>query len=198
MLIRYLRILPVLFITIFFAICSCSSSTSPPAEKLQASVDANWTLYKQDHHIPDSAIRGAGIAVYLETPGGNYYASSGMDSAVNQNTRFRIASNTKTFTAAAIMLLHSKEKLNIKDKITSLIPGKGIPYVPDTAEWAIWKKADITIEQLLSHTAGVYDVDNEDTLSTPCTSQLYDEKITRFASWQTTPSTSSRQANWWV
>jgi D-alanyl-D-alanine carboxypeptidase len=173
MLIRYLRILPVLIITILFANCSCSSTTQAPAEKLRTSVDANWTQYKQDHHILDNNIRGAGIAVYLETPTGNYYASSGMDSAVNQNTRFRIASNTKTFTAAAIMLLQQNEQLNIKDTITSLIPGKGIPYVPDTAEWAIWKKADITIEQLLSHTAGVYDVDNNDTLSTPCTAPLY-------------------------
>lgn len=174
MLVRFLRIFLILMIAILLAGCSGSSSDAlAPAEKLQALVDANWTQYKQEHHIPDNDIRGAGMAVYLETPTGNYYASSGMDSAVNQNTRFRIASNTKTFTAAAIMLLHQKGNLDIDHKITSLIPDKKIPYVPDTAEWAIWKKSDITIRQLLSHTAGVYDVDNDDTLSSPCASQQY-------------------------
>ncbi|KUG22809.1 hypothetical protein ASZ90_007392 [hydrocarbon metagenome] len=176
MLSRYFRILSVLIITILFASCSSDRDTPTPSEKLRASVDANWTEYKQVHHIPDNDILGAGIAVYLETPSGNYFASSGMVSDVNQNTRFRIASNTKTFTAAAIMLLHQQGKLDIDDKITALIPGKAIPYVPDTAQWAIWKKMDMTIWQLLSHTAGVYDVDNDDTLSTPCASPSYEGK----------------------
>ena len=176
MLSRYFRILSVLIITILFASCSSDRDTPTPSEKLRASVDANWTEYKQVHHIPDNDILGAGIAVYLETPSGNYFASSGMVSDVNQNTRFRIASNTKTFTAAAIMLLHQQGKLDIDDKITALIPGKAIPYVPDTAQWAIWKKTDMTIWQLLSHTAGAYDVDNDDTLSTPCASPSYEGK----------------------
>jgi D-alanyl-D-alanine carboxypeptidase len=175
--VRYLRILKVLIVAVILAgYAGCGTSKPDPAEKLTASVAGNWTQYKQDHLISDSVIPGAGIAVYLETPSGNYYASSGMGSAVNQNTRFRIASNTKTFTAAAIMLLHQQGKLDIDHKITSPIPGKAIPYVPDTAEWAVWKKADMTIRQLLSHTAGVYDVDNEDTLSTPCASPLYTGK----------------------
>jgi D-alanyl-D-alanine carboxypeptidase len=175
--VRFLRVFQVVIIAVLLAGCSGSGSNAlAPAEKLKASIDANWTQYKQDHQIPDNVIRGAGMAVYLETPTGNYYASSGMDSAVNQNTRFRIASNTKTFTAAAIMLLHQQGKLDIDHTITSLIPGKEIPYVPDTAEWAIWKKADITIRKLLAHTAGVYDVDNNDTLSNPCTSQRYTGK----------------------
>ena len=175
--VRYLRIFKVLIIAVLLAGCSGSSSHVPDfAEKMKATVDANWTQYKQDHHISDNVIPGAGIAVYLETPSGNYYASSGMGSTVNQDTRFRIASNTKTFTAAAIMLLHQNGDLDIDHTITSFIPHKAIPYVPDTAEWAIWKKADITIRQLLSHTAGVYDVDNNDSLSNPCASQLYTGK----------------------
>lgn len=175
--VRFLRLFQVLIIAVLLAGCSeFSSNVWAPSEKLQALVDANWTQYKQDHHIPDNDIRGTGIAVYLETPSGNYYASSGMGSAVNQNTRFRIASNTKTFSAAAIMLLHQQGKLDIDDKITALIPGQAIPYVPDNAQWSIWKKTDITIRQLLSHTAGVYDVDNDDTLATPCASLLYTGK----------------------
>ena len=104
---------------------------------------------------------GAGMAVYIESPSGNYFASSGMASSVDQFTRFRIASNTKTFTAAAIMLLYQQGKLQIDDPVNALIPGQGIPYVPATAQYNIPYKSTITIRQLLSHTAGVFDVTNE-------------------------------------
>ena len=40
------------------------------------------------------------------------------------------------------------------------MPGGDVPYVPDTSDYAIPYKDQITIEQLLQHTAGVYDVDN--------------------------------------
>jgi D-alanyl-D-alanine carboxypeptidase len=106
------------------------------------------------------------MAVYLETPSGSYFASSGITVAADANTRFRIASNTKTFTAAAIMLLYQQGRLSIDDTIVSLIPGRAIPYVPDTAQYAIPNKSGITIRQLLAHAAGVYDVDNDPVPST--------------------------------
>jgi D-alanyl-D-alanine carboxypeptidase len=138
-------------------VAGCSGNGNPsPAEKLHASVDANWGRYKLDHGLP-----GGGMCVYLETPSGNYFASSGMQAGVDKDTRFRIASNTKTFTAAAIMLLDQQGMLHIDDTIVSAIPGQAVPYVPDTSRYDIPNKADITIRQLLSHTAGVFDVTNE-------------------------------------
>lgn len=134
---------------------------------MQASVDSAWRQYSQAH-----GVSGAGIAVYLETPSGNYFASSGITGSVDRNTRFRIASNTKTFTAAAIMLLYQQGRLNIDDTIVSLIPGQTIPYVPDTPQYAIPYKSSVTIRQLLSHTAGVYDVDNSSVPSS-CTAVPY-------------------------
>jgi D-alanyl-D-alanine carboxypeptidase len=74
---------------------------------------------------------------------------------------FRIASNTKTFTAAAVMLLHQRGLLHVDDLITASIPGTATPYVPDTADYAIPNKGSITIRKLLSHRAGVFDVTNE-------------------------------------
>lgn len=57
-------------------------------------------------------------------------------------TRFRVVSLTKAFTAMAVMILHEKGLLNIDDTI-----GK---YLPD------YPKGDkITIRQLLTHTSGV-------------------------------------------
>lgn len=51
--------------------------------------------------------------------------------------------------------------LNLDDKITDLIPGSTIPYVPETSLWNIPNKEQITIKMLLQHSAGVYDVDND-------------------------------------
>ena len=59
------------------------------------------------------------------------------------DTRFDIASITKEFTAAAVLLLYEQKKLALSDPI-----GKYIPNLPDS-----WQSA--TIHQLLTHTSGV-------------------------------------------
>ena len=144
----------MVFIAALAAGCSGSGDLTS-AERLQSSLAATWHEYRQAHALP-----GGGISAYIETPAGIFFASSGMAAGVDRNTRFRIASNTKTFTAAAIMLLHQQGLLNIDDTIGSLIPGTGAPYVPNTAPYNIPHKGSITIRQLLSHTAGVFDVTN--------------------------------------
>ena len=148
------RILVILFVGLA-AGCG-SGGDSSNAARVQAAVDASWNAYIKLHGVPVG-----GLAVYIDSPAGTYFASSGMAAGVDQNTRFRIASNTKTFTAAAIMLLDQQGKLRIDDTINSIIPGQAIPYVPNTAAYDIPYKASITIRQLLAHTAGVWDVDNE-------------------------------------
>lgn len=167
----------VILILVFSTAAACSRTNDypTPAENLQASVNVNWTQYQMEHGIP-----GGGMAVYLETPTGNYFASSGMADGVNQHTRFRIASNTKTFTSAAIMLLEQEGKLHLDDTIVSLIPGQVIPYVPATDDYSIPNKDSITIRQLLSHIAGVYDITNEyipDACPVPYAGQSYEEYI---------------------
>jgi D-alanyl-D-alanine carboxypeptidase len=79
---------------------------------------------------------------------------------VKNYSRFRSASTTKTFTAAAIMLLCQQGLLDIDDYITDNIPGTSEPYVPDTAGYDIPYKSQITIKMLLMHWAGVFDVAN--------------------------------------
>jgi CubicO group peptidase (beta-lactamase class C family) len=58
-------------------------------------------------------------------------------------TKFRIASVTKQFTAAGILLLAERGQLSIDDPL-----GKFIPSAPET-----WKP--VTLRQLLSHTGGI-------------------------------------------
>ncbi len=74
---------------------------------------------------------------------GSYgYADSEFNILNSNITKFRIASLSKQFTAAGILLLQEDGKLNVQDLLSKYIP------VPDT-----WK--DITIHHLLTHTAGL-------------------------------------------
>ncbi len=63
------------------------------------------------------------------------------------DTRFHIASITKTFTAAAILQLAERGKLNVTDPIAK--------YIPDYPQGA-----EITIHNLLAHSSGIPDVND--------------------------------------
>ncbi len=118
----------------------------------------------------DRALTGY-TALYPDYPGGvamqvishndSYFVSSGMESGTTEMIHFRAASNTKTFTATSILLLHQQGKLDVNALITDTIPGTGMPYVPGNSDFAIPFKDQITILQLLQHKAGVFDVSNE-------------------------------------
>jgi len=102
------------------------------------------------------------LNVLIDGPAGTYFTSSASEGngGITQDTYFRFASNTKNFTATAILKMHEDGWLDYRAKITDMIPGSTIPYVPGTPEWSIPYKEIITIRQLLQHSAGVYDVDN--------------------------------------
>ena len=103
------------------------------------------------------------LSVLIETPDASYFTSSvayGVE-PVTPDTYFRFASNTKNFTATAVLNMNQDGWLNYTDRIVDNIPGSNIPYVPATESWNIPYKDQITIEQLLQHNAGVYDVDND-------------------------------------
>ena len=71
------------------------------------------------------------------------------DVANQVGTRFRIASLSKTFTAAAIELLATQGKLSLKDRLSKYVDG-------------IANGDTITVEQLLSHKSGVGELDAPD------------------------------------
>lgn len=87
---------------------------------------------------------------------------SGIRNGPDANARYQIASVSKQFTAAAILLLADEGKLSLDDKVSK--------WVPDVTD------ADtITIRQLLSHTAGLQDYWPQDysfkAMETPVTPQ---------------------------
>ncbi|MBC3792200.1 serine hydrolase domain-containing protein [Spirosoma utsteinense] len=131
---------------------------SPLNSQVQEAVDnARATLEKDLGNAVPS------LNVLIQTPTQTYFASSIApgQQPLTPGTNFRFASATKNFTAAAVMKMYQDGWLNYKALITDLIPGTNQPYVPATPDWNIPNKRTITIEQLLNHSAGVYDVDND-------------------------------------
>ena len=72
-----------------------------------------------------------GLVMKVIADGKEYFVTAGMEGKdVTEQTRFRAASCTKTFTATAILLLHQQGKLRISDFITDTIPGTDQTYLP--------------------------------------------------------------------
>src|SRR4030095_7494548 len=72
----------------------------------------------------------------------------GANSPPGADTHFRIASNTKTMTAAVIMLLAQEGKLSFDDSVSK--------YVPDVPNGD-----NITITELLNMRSGLYSYDDD-------------------------------------
>ena len=75
---------------------------------------------------------------------------------VDQNTRFEIGSNSKSFTAYAIYLLANDNKLALDDKIGKYLSDFHI-YYSGIYQGKKYSRCevDITIQQLLNHTSGI-------------------------------------------
>ena len=89
-----------------------------------------------------------GAIVEIRTPQGSYNATVGTTELGKQtppdaSTHFRIASNSKTMTAALIVLLAQDGKLNFSDPVSD--------YVPDVPNGA-----HITVADLLKMRSGLY------------------------------------------
>lgn len=114
-----------------------------------------------EEYLEDVPDFPGGLALKVICGNESFFVTAGMDKDVTSQSRFRAASCTKTFTAAAILLLHQQGKLNINHFITDIIPGRYESYVPDDPAFSIPYKDEITIVHLLRHRAGVFDVANE-------------------------------------
>src|SRR5437762_5922976 len=94
-----------------------------------------------------------GAVVLLRTPQGEFMVTYGTtllgaNSLPSADTHFRIASNTKTMTAAVIVLLAQEGKLSFDDPVSKYVPG-----VPNGDK--------ITIAQLLEMRSGLYSYDDD-------------------------------------
>jgi CubicO group peptidase (beta-lactamase class C family) len=100
-------------------------------------------------------------------------------------TNFRLASVTKQFTAAAVLLLAEDRKLTLDDRVK-----KWLPSLPSALD-------SVTITHLLTHTSGI--VDYEDVIPSGTKAQLHDVDVLHLLEPQDStyfkPGTSYRYSN---
>jgi len=125
--------------TIVLAALPHASSAQAPADRLQQVVQP----YVDAHMFMGSVLVAKdGKVVFSKS-----YGMADLEWSVpnSPTTRFNIASMTKQFTAASILLLEDRGKLKTDDLVKK--------YLPDAP--ASWEK--ITIYNLLTHTSGIPD-----------------------------------------
>jgi CubicO group peptidase (beta-lactamase class C family) len=114
----------------------------PPVSGKADQIDDYVAAQMQRLHIP-----GVSLAIIRDgrTVKGQGYGFANIELKVpaTKETVYEIGSNTKQFTAAAIMMLVEEGKVRLEDPIT-----KYFPEVPQT-----WR--GITIRHLLTHTSGI-------------------------------------------
>lgn len=124
---------------------ACSSTAAPDVSALRT-IDPQALQAVVDKLADDLMVPGA--VVLLQTPQGRFIAAAGTTELGAQtppsaDTHFRIASNTKTMTAALIVLLAQDGKVRFDDPVTA--------YVPDVPNGE-----NITVAQLLTMRSGLY------------------------------------------
>lgn len=150
----------VLLAVIFLNSCQSNpvkTELNTDTQKLTELIDSLADYYKTQRNISEG-----GFFMSIVSPSQKFFVSKNVSPTIDESYHFRIASVTKTFTAAAIMVLYQEGKINIYDVITANMPGTTTPYIPESPEYDIPYKDQITIKLLLEHRAGVFDVTNQD------------------------------------
>ena len=114
--------------------------------KLNNSVDSLVNKTMQEFNVPGVAI---GIVKNNEIIHLQGYGTANIDNKnpVNQDTIFKIASNSKAFTTAALAILVDQGKLNWGDRV--------IDYLPEFKMYDDWVTAEFNIRDLLTHRSGL-------------------------------------------
>ena len=132
------------------------------ADPMQQQIDALMRGYAGD-------VPGASVLVLRdgEPRVRRSYGMADLEARVEATpqTNYRLASVSKQFTAAAVLLLIEDGRLHPDDKLT-----RWLPTLPPAA-------AGITIEHLLTHTSGL--IDYEDVMDPADTRQVHDADVLR-------------------
>jgi CubicO group peptidase (beta-lactamase class C family) len=166
-------LIPLLFV-------ACSTQASTP----DATRNADHLMQKYAGNVP-----GASLLVIKDGKPlvHRSYGMANMEQheQASPATNYRLASVSKQFTAAAVLLLAEDGKLKLDDSIRHWLPS--LPATTDK----------VTLRQLLSHTGGL--IDYEDLMPASTTEQLNDNDVLRMLSATTksyfAPGTAYRYSN---
>ncbi|MGA7524215.1 MAG: serine hydrolase [Acidobacteriaceae bacterium] len=122
-------------------VCAAGVAQNPDPAQVKARLEQVANSYTADH---------AFMGTVLVTDGDQVLLDKGYGMAVLEwnipntpDTKFRLGSLTKQFTAALVLLMQQDGKLNINDPVSK--------YLPDAPK--AWEK--ITLANLLGHTSGI-------------------------------------------
>ncbi|HET7162015.1 MAG TPA: serine hydrolase domain-containing protein, partial [Rhodanobacteraceae bacterium] len=150
-----------------FLALMCLSAGAFAQAPHQGQVDTLMSRYAGD-------VPGASLLVVKDgkpvVKRGYGYANLEEHTKAGPETDYRLASVTKQFTAASILLLKQDGKLKLSDPIR-----KYLPELPAS-------DARITIENLLTHTSGL--IDYEDLIPSTQTTQIDDNDVLRMIALQ--------------
>jgi CubicO group peptidase (beta-lactamase class C family) len=132
-----MKVLPVVLPLVLASMCTLSSFAQSPAPRMEEIVQS----YVDAKDFIGSVLVVKDQSILLNR--GYGYADAEWKIPNAPTTKFRLGSATKQFTAAAIMLLVERGRLNLDEPIKS--------YMPDAP--ATWDK--VTIRLLLTHQAGI-------------------------------------------
>ena len=144
-----------LLVGVALLVAACSRFGSTAGSSALRPIDQTALQTMVDTTAKELLIPGA--VVLLRTPQGEFtvtYGTTllGATSPPRADTHFRIASNTKTMTAAVIVLLAQEGKLSLDDPVSTYVPG-----VPNGD--------NITIAESLEMRSGLYNYTNDPIIS---------------------------------
>jgi D-alanyl-D-alanine carboxypeptidase len=144
-----------LLVGVALLVAACSRFGSTAGSSALRPIDQAALQTMVDTTAKELLIPGA--VVLLRTPQGEFtvtYGTTllGATSPPRADTHFRIASNTKTMTAAVIVLLAQEGKLSLDDPVSKYVPG-----VPNGD--------NITIAESLEMRSGLYNYTNDPIIS---------------------------------
>jgi D-alanyl-D-alanine carboxypeptidase len=142
--------------------CAQTVDTIDPAIKARVDTIAAGVMELRGVPSASVAVVQGGTLVYTHAYG---RAHIDPDKAATPEMRYSIGSISKQFTAAAILILQEQGKLKLDDPVGKYVPG-------------LTRGDEVTIRQILSHTAGYQDFWPEDYLMKPMMQPATAQQIT--------------------
>lgn len=140
--------------------------TEAPAESAGISSERLKRIDKVLQEYVDKQQVAGSVAIVVKSGKIVYYKAFGLDdrdtkTPMKKDAIFRIASQTKAITSAAVMILFEEGKFLLDDPISKYIPSFKNPQIidkfneKDSSYTTRPAKNEITIRQLLTHTSGI-------------------------------------------
>lgn len=132
-----------------FALCLCATIATPAMAQV-SSAEFLQTAVQSEHRPIALYVTGKNMAQPLALVG---QGKSSTGATLDVDTPVRVASNTKTFVAATVLRLWEDKRIDLDAAIGPLLT----PAIDQVLQGGGYDTARITVRQLLSHSAGVYD-----------------------------------------